>query len=145
MINQSMAPQNVHNGRHSSLPHYTVLHCRVRDREPSRISFLSNAFIEMKSRKLRRKCTKMLKKSVHIKSVSHVIASNYKEWNIGFNKGKDSFYSKYYFFSLNVQKKNNSSLWSARAMSFTLLFSPHWYGSKRIVYFAFYSAELHCT
>ena len=39
MINQSMAPQNVHTGRHSSLPHYTVLCCWVRDREPSRISF----------------------------------------------------------------------------------------------------------
>ena len=107
MINQSMAPQKVHNGRHSSLPHYTVLHCRVRDREPSRISFLSNAFIEMKSRKLRRKRTKVLKKSVHIKSVLHVITSNYKEWNIGFNKGKDSFYSKYFF---KCTKKNNSSL-----------------------------------
>ena len=39
------------------------------------------------------KCS--VSQSVHIKSVLHVIASNYKEWNIGFNKGKDSFYRKY--------------------------------------------------
>ena len=124
-----MAPQNIHNGRHSSLPLYTVLHCRVRDREPSRISFLSNAFIEMKSRKLRRKHTKMLKKSVHIKSVLHVIALNYKEWNIGFNKGKDSFYRKYLWPYLG--KGDSGEFRKQRSNAFNRLRRKAW---KRILY-----------
>lgn len=84
---------------------------RVRNREPSRISFRKR-FHSLKCRKLRRQHKKKLRQSVPVSSVLHSIAANYKYWNMKYVRRQDSFYSNCFkrtrksTITYNVSEKN---------------------------------------
>ena len=72
--------------------------CRIRDREPSRVS-LRKVICKLRCRKLRKKNKKMLKNAVPVSSDLHSIAAKYKQWNIRYIQKQDSFFSKYFLTS----------------------------------------------
>ena len=83
IVNQCMIPRCVERHRHSGL-RPRVMTRRVRDREPSRISFKRKPIYLLKRRKFRNKHHKMLQKSVPVSSVVYSNAANYKQLNITF-------------------------------------------------------------
>ena len=67
----------------------------LRDREPSRLS-LKRVLHSLKSKTLRKRYKKQIKKSVPLSSVLVKIAMCFKHWKLRYTARQDSFYSKYF-------------------------------------------------